>query len=153
MLQDRITNLGTYFRGIESYNDALIVKVLFPEKWGVYDSADGTIKTVKSEDTVNEYFYYGDSHEVDLETIFDLIDETIEMNKSVLKKIELLRNKVEELKELFDNKSLQELETLKFVTEKPKTPKAKKKYTRKKKSSQNEEKTPSEETVAAVVSA
>ena len=44
MLQDEIIKLGEYFRGIEYYNDAIIVKVNFPIRWLVYPSANGFIK-------------------------------------------------------------------------------------------------------------
>ena len=144
MLQDRIKAINSYFVGIESYNDALIIRVRYPERWGVYNSNDDTIKVVKSEEAVNEYYYYGDVKDIDLDRIFDLIEETIQMNQDVIKKIELLKVKMNELKELFDTKTLDELNTLKFVTESPKATKGRKKYTKKVKTPQNEEKQPSE---------
>ena len=36
MLQEEIMKLGEYFRGIEYFNDALIVKVQFPIQWKVF---------------------------------------------------------------------------------------------------------------------
>ena len=143
--EDYISKIGEYFEGIERYNDALIVRVKLPERWGTYPSSDERIKVAKSEEVPNEYYYYGSSNDVNLEDIFQLILETIQMNKDVLLKIELLKEKVQELKELFDTKPLDELKTLKFVTEKPKKAKAKRKYTRKKKVAENEEKQPTDE--------
>lgn len=146
-VEDYISKIGEYFEGIERYNDALIVRVKLPERWGTYPSSDERIKVAKSEEVPNEYYYYGSSNDVNLEDIFQLILETIQMNKDVLLKIELLKEKVQELKELFDTKPLDELKTLKFVTEKPKKAKAKRKYTRKKKVAEDEEKQPTDESI------
>lgn len=139
-VEDYISKIGEYFEGIERYNDALIVRVKLPERWGTYPSSDERIKVAASEEVPNEYYYYGSSNDVNLEDIFQLILETIQMNKDVLLKIELLKEKVQELKDLFDTKPLEELKTLKFVTETSKKSKAKRKYTRKKKVAETEEK-------------
>lgn len=147
-VEDYISKIGEYFEGIERYNDALIVRVKLPKRWGVYPSSDERIKVAPSEEVPNEYYYYGSSNDVNLEDIFQLILETIQMNKDVLLKIELLKEKVQELKELFDTKPLDELKTLKFVTEQPKKTKAKRKYTKKKKEAEIEEKRPIDESVA-----
>ena len=146
-MEDYISKIGEYFEGIERYNDALIVRVKLPERWGTYPSSDERIKVAKSEEVPNEYYYYGSSNDVNLEDIFQLILETIQMNKDVLLKIELLKEKVQELKELFDTKPLDELKTLKFVKENPKKTKSKRKYTRKKKVAESEEKQPTDESI------
>ena len=133
MLQDEILKLGDYFRGIESFNEALIVKVNFPQKWQVYPSKDGNIKPAKSDNAVGEYFYYGNMNTVTLDDIFGLIKETIEANKDAELKIHLLNDKANELKELFKSNPYEKLLNLKFVIEEPKAEKPKRKYTKKKK--------------------
>ena len=136
MLQDEILKLGEYFQSIEYYGKALIVKVKFPPKWSVFPSEDNEIKPANG-DVEGVYFYYGDSEKgVKLEDIFNLINKTIAMNKSVVLKIELLKTKIAELKELFANTSLEELKTLKFVFDKPKK---KRNYKRKNKEEITEE--------------
>jgi hypothetical protein len=134
MLQDEIKKLGDYFRGIEYFNDALIVKVNFPPRWQVYPSIDGNIKPAKSEKAIGEYFYYGDMNKVSLDDIFGLIEETIDANKDAELKIQFLNEKVAELKELFKREPYERLSRLKFVIEEAaKEEKPKRKYTRKKK--------------------
>lgn len=128
-IEEYIKELGDYFEGIERYNKALIVKILFPNKWAVYPSEDKRIKPAQSETNPNEYFYYADSDDVKLEEIFQLIIETKNMNESVVNKVQLLKTKIEELKDFFKDKTIEELETLKFVTTKPK--KKRKKTTKK----------------------
>lgn len=130
MLQDEILKISDYFQSIEYYGDALIVKVKFPPEWKVYPSDNNSVKPAKSDD--GYIFYYGDSTEgVTLEDIFALINDTISTNKSVALKIELLKNKIEELKELFTSTPLEELYNLKFIIEEKK--KSKRSYNRKKK--------------------
>ena len=131
MLQERIKKIAQYFRGIEMRGGLYIVKVQYKDKWGAYPTANGTtIKVAKSEDEVDVWYYYAQAEEVDMELIFDLIDETIEMNESVRLKIELLKRKVEELKTLFDNEPLAKLERLEFTF--APEPKQKKKTNKKK---------------------
>ena len=138
MLQDEIMKLGDYFRGIEYFNDALIVKVNFPRKWQVYPSADGNIKPAKSENADGEYYYYGNMNIVSLDDIFGLIKETIESNKDMESKMKLLTEKANELKELFIQNSYEKLLNLRFVFEEIKPEKPKRKYTKKKKKEEEE---------------
>lgn len=133
MLQDEIMKLGDYFRGIEYFNEALIVKVNFPQRWQVYSSKDGNIKPAKSEKAAGEYYYYGNMNIVTLDDIFGLIKETIEANKDAELKIQLLNEKANELKELFKTTPYEKLLGLKFIIEEVKEKKPKRKYTKKKK--------------------
>lgn len=132
-LQDRMSDMMPYFKGIEMYNEGLIVKVQYPQKWSAYNSVDGRIKVTASETTPNEFFYFASSQDSTYDDIFDLIEETIKANQDVILKVKLLRDKVEELRELFSKLSYDELQTLKFVTESVKSSKGGKKHTRKKK--------------------
>ena len=82
MLQDRINKIKEYFRGMEITNNTYIIKVAYKDKWGVFPSEDNNIKVCKSEDAINEFFYYANYTTVNIEDIFNLIEETIEMNIS-----------------------------------------------------------------------
>lgn len=134
-LQEEIFSIQEYFKSIEYFGKGIVVKVQFPPKWTVYPSQDGIIKVTPDENIPNIYFYFTNLNEGKLEQVFDLIRETVEMNLSVIKKIELMKKKIEELKELFATNDLDKLETLEFVfAENGTTNKAKKrKYNRKKK--------------------
>lgn len=129
-LQDRMNDMKPYFRGIEMYNEAIIVKVAYPNNWKAYPSDDDKIKVTPSDDGTLTY-YYADSNESTYEKIFDLIEDTIKANQDIFLKLKLLKDKVEELKELFSNTSYDDLVNLQFIIGKPK--KEKRKYTRKKK--------------------
>ena len=129
-LQERMNDMRPYFRGIEMYNEAIMVKVAYPNKWKAYPSDDGKIKVTPSETDPNTTYYYADSNDSTYEEIFDLIEQTIKANQDIVLKLKLLRDKVEELKELFQNTSYDDLLNLQIVIEKPTKPK--RKYAKKK---------------------
>ena len=106
--------MRAYFRGIEMYNDALMVKVAYPNNWKAYPSDDGKINNIKGH-----------------------------INQDIILKLKLLKDKVEELKELFQMTSYDDLLNLHFVIEKPTKPK--RKYTKKKVSKAKEEENKVEE--------
>lgn len=120
-----MTNMKPYFRGIEMYNDGLIVKTVFPERWKVYGSEDTRIKVAPSENNAGEYFFYANSNETTYDEMFDLIEEVIKVNEETALKLKLLKDKIEEMKVLFADNDYSKLVTLKFVMEEEK-PKAKK---------------------------
>ena len=126
-----MNDMMPYFRGIEMYNDALMVKVVYPDKWKAYPSDDGRIKITPSESEANMTYYYADSKDTTYDEMFDLVEQTIKANKDIILKLKLLRDKVEELKELFQITPYDDLLNLQFVLGKPTKPK--RKYVKKKK--------------------
>lgn len=119
-LQDRIKKIQDYFRGIEIKETLFILRVSLPYRWSAYNRDDEVIKVAKSDvpqanKNDAEWFYYADVNDVDLNEMFDLVEETIKTNEEVNQKIELMRVKMEELKEIFQNESLERLQTLEFT--------------------------------------
>jgi len=114
-LQDRIDQLSAYFVSMERYNDAIIVKMSFPPRWTVGPSEDGRIKVTVGDEN-GYYYFYADSNDATYDDIFSLIEETVSVNETALKKLELLKAKVEELKMIFSDpeKSFDELESIEF---------------------------------------
>lgn len=131
-LQDRMASMKPYFKGIEMYNEALIVKVVFPNNWKAYDSQDGKIKVTPSDTNPNESYYYASSEDTSYDDIFDLIEETIKANQDIILKLELLKKKIEELKEVFSSHSYDELCSLSFVLKQ-----GRRKYAKREKTPQN----------------
>jgi len=141
-LQERMNDMKPYFRGIEMYNEALMVKVIYPNRWKAYPSADGRIKVTAGDNDKSLTYYYADSKDTTYEDMFDLIEETIRANNEIVLKLQLLKTKVEELKELFSQLPYDELKTIKFVTESVKTPKGRKKTTKKVKEAEKAQEAP-----------
>jgi hypothetical protein len=139
-LQERIKKNEAYFRGMEIVNNTAIIKVLYGEKWGAYPSQDEHIKVAKSDDVPNEWFYYADYTYTIIDEIFDLIEETINMNLSAIERLHLFNQKMEELKEIFANETLDKLKTIQFKFEE-------KKSKRKKSKKQNKQEIKTEEEI------
>lgn len=129
-LQDKMNNLKPYFRGIEMYNEAIMVKVAFPNNWKAYPSDDGKIKVTESETDSTLTYYYADSNNTTYEEMLDLVEQTVKANQDIVLKLKLLKDKVEELKELFQNTPYDDLTNLEFVIAKKTKPK--RKYAKKK---------------------
>lgn len=129
-LQEEILSIQEYFRSVEYFGKGIVVKVEFPPRWSVYSSSDDKIKVAPDDNVKNVFFYYTDLNEGTLEDVFSLIRETAETNINAVKKIELMKVKIEELKEIFAEKTIEELNNLKFVFEEEKK---KRKYSKKKK--------------------
>ena len=119
------------------YNEALIVKMQYTTKWKEYGSLDDKIRTARSEEEPNLVYYYADSNISSYDDIFNLIEETIRVNQEMKLKLELLKDKFEELKEIFSDKPYEVLKTLEFSFKEPLKTKGKRKYTKRKKVAQN----------------
>ena len=141
-LQERMNDMKPYFRGIEMYNEALMVKVVYPPRWKAYPSSDNRIKVTVGDNDKSLTYYYADSKDTTYEDMFDLIEETIKANNEIILKLQLLKTKVDELKELFSQLSYDELKTIKFVTESVKTSKGRRKNTKKDKNAEKAQEVP-----------
>jgi hypothetical protein len=114
-LQDRIKKNEGYFKSIEIHNGYLTMIVNFKPKWGVFPSPDEKIKVGNSPSgNKNEWVYYGKYDEVTVDDIFDLVEQTIDVNLEAALKIELMSEKIEELKKLFSETPYSKLQTLTF---------------------------------------
>ena len=116
-----------------------ILKVCYPEKWSISSSLNENIKVAKSEDYPNEWFYYSVDENVTLDDLFELVEQTANINLSAIAKFELLKAKINELKEFFSAHNLEELERMKFVVEEEVLAKPKKARGKKKKEVETEE--------------
>lgn len=117
MLQDRLNRIKDYFQSIEQFEGKWVICVKYKPKWGAYPSEGGKINAVPDENTPDVWWYYGKDDKVDIDSIFDLIDETIQTNLDAIRKVELFKLKAEELKRIFsdDSISFKKLQTLRFV--------------------------------------
>ena len=129
-MQDRITKIKDYFRGLEICEGIVIVKIDYPGKW-VIPSAQlldelFKVKVVENKKEVG-YFYCCEMIN-GVTPVFDAIDFTIDFNRNLEEKSELLKEKVNELKTLFAEKPIEVLRTIefKYYEKKAKTKKSKK---------------------------
>lgn len=129
-MQDRITKIKDYFRGLEICDGIVIVKIDYPGKW-VIPSAQlldelFKVKVVENKKEVG-YFYCCEMIN-GVTPVFDAVDFTIDFNRNLEEKSELLKEKVNELKTLFAEKPIEVLRTIefKYYEKKAKSKKSKK---------------------------
>jgi hypothetical protein len=114
-VNERIKNVGKYFAMFNVHDGVVCVGVRFPDKWTLFDIqtiCDEFNIQIKSKDGVA--FFLCDIND-GFDPVFDAVDFIIEQNKSLEEKTNLLKQKVEELRILFEQESLDKLKTLQFV--------------------------------------
>lgn len=95
--------------GVEYY----VVTINFNPKWNVVKPSDETVNCVSQTES-GAYVYFTEVNN-GIDTVFDAIDDTINYNEDVEKKITLLKQKISELQELFANETYENLQRLTFV--------------------------------------
>jgi hypothetical protein len=98
--QDRIKELQDYRPDIMYRDGAFILKIRFKKNWQIIKPKDEREVAYSKDDNVEDLHWYVSTIE-DSDKIFDLIDETISINKEFEKKSGLYKEKVKELQELF----------------------------------------------------
>lgn len=129
-IKERIKSLGTYFSSmnIAAENNIIYVLVNFPHGWTCSEVTEHNFNVKTARDEAPGFFYFFADMEVGFDNIFDAIEYNIKFNEDAQAKVALLRNKIEELKNIFEQEDIQTLETLEFKFKKKttKSPKSKK---------------------------
>jgi len=113
--QDRIKDLQDYRPDIMYKDGAFVLKIRFKKNWQIIKPRDENVVAYSKDDNVEDLHWYVSTIE-DSDKIFDLIDETIAINKEFEKKSSLYKEKVKELQELFlSDISYDKLKTIQFV--------------------------------------
>lgn len=113
-MQDRINAIKDYFLKFEMVKDGFVVGVKYPSKWiTVPSSNEDEIKIIPG-DKPSTYFYYAKGDKVSIDEIFTLIEVTIEANIDMIKKMELLKETINKLKEEFKNREYKDLLKMKI---------------------------------------
>lgn len=108
-LQKRINELQPYVKEFKFQDGYTIVLVEMSTKWAVLPS-----KTIGVEGSEEKKLFFSNMENVGVDDILDYIEEVIKYNKEEEMKAQLLSIKLEELKVLFHNNSLEILKTLEF---------------------------------------
>lgn len=126
-IKERIEKLGIYFNSmnVAAENNIIYVRVQFPKGWGCSELTEYNFNVKVVTDEIPGYFYFFADMEVGFEKIFDAIDFNIQFNEEAQAKVALLREKIEELKNIFENEDISVLKTLEFKYKKKPTRKNK----------------------------
>ena len=128
-IQERIKNISEYFVGMQmsTEDNVVYVRTRFPDKWVISELLEDNFKVRGIQDKKNNTQFFFTNIENGFDVVFDAIDFTIQMNKSALERLELFKEKVEELKELFDSEEIEKLRRLEFTFKKQEKKSRKKK--------------------------
>lgn len=114
-IKNRIQNINEYFKSINVHAEDNIIYVLvqFPRGWDCSELTEPNFN-VKCARESDELIYFFAQIEVGLDTIFDAIEYNINFNKEAQIKVDLLKEKIEMLKCIFEKEDIKTLETLEF---------------------------------------
>jgi hypothetical protein len=115
MLQEKLSELRPYVTGIRFVKDLPVVDVLLMENWDMFESESITYKP--SNNNNNYFMVFPKNSEDSIDNVLNHVEYVIDFNVEKENKLSLLKAKIEELKYLFSDKPLKELERLKFVIE------------------------------------
>lgn len=118
MIQKKIDSLKPYFKGLKVAENYKIVEVNLKKSWEMESTEDIGVqqKELKENPNFNYVMFYSENKTFD-DLISHIEKEVINYNLEIEQKESLLKAKVEELKRVFETKSLDELNHLKFTTE------------------------------------
>lgn len=135
-----INDIDEYFVAMEKVDNKWTLAVDFDKKWKPYPTQDKQIRVMPDQNVENRYWFYAMSEGITKDNIAEHIYNVISVNIEALKKFEVVKAKVEELKELLtaDNMTCEKISKLKFVFEEDK-PKVKRSYKKAKKEDIKEE--------------
>lgn len=112
-IQKTLDSLQPYVIGIRYLEGTPLVDAVFKEGWTVPE--DPKVKKVKGNDEMNYFMLFSEIEEIGLDELLAYVKKTIDINVEREKKHDLLREKVNELKEVFKKNSLDKLKRLKFT--------------------------------------
>lgn len=111
-IQETLDELQPYVIGIRYVEGVPVVDVVFKEGWAVPDETN--IKKVKGKEKINYYMLFSEVKGIGLDELLKFVQKTINLNIEREHKYELLTVKINELKEIFKQNSLEKLKTLNF---------------------------------------
>ena len=118
MIQERINKLKPYFKGLKVADNYRIVEFNLKDTWVIEKSDYIELQQKKIKESNNVLYSMFYSEKKSFDDILDYVEnEVIRYNLDLEEKERLLMMKVEELKRVFENKDLDELNNLKFTTE------------------------------------
>ena len=114
-LNEQLIRLSSYKINFNIYEGTVIISLEYPKDWTVLEINSSDIQTTSE----NGRQFYWVPLQMDVEKVFELIDETIEA------KSELFKQKIDEMRKIFLEEDLQTLRTMEFKMKKKKLPKKK----------------------------
>lgn len=112
-IQKTLESLQPYVIGIRYLKGTPLVDVVLTEGWTLPEST--TVTRTKGDESMNYHMIHSDKPGIGLDELLEYVDKTIKFNLDRENKHELLKAKVNQLKELFKKTPLVKLARLKFT--------------------------------------
>lgn len=113
-IQKTLDSLQPYVIGIRYLEGKIpVVDAVFKDGWSIIE--DPKIEKAKGDESLNYYMIFSEKQGVGLDDLLAYVERVIKANQEREKKHDLLKAKVNELKELFKKHSLTKLMSLKFT--------------------------------------
>lgn len=118
-LQEKLIELSEYGVSFNVANGNFVIRIKYDKHWTIIQP-DGDDIAFYCDESSDSVYYYVASVTTNIEKLFHAIDETIEYNRELEKKVELFKKKMNELQEIFAQEPLETLNTLEFKIKKKK---------------------------------
>jgi hypothetical protein len=115
-IQEQLDSLQPFIIGIRYLKGYPVIDVVLRDGWTL--PTEDNIITLKGNDEVNYYMIYSETNGIGVDELLLFVKKTITLNLNREKKQELFHTKVDELKLIFKQNTLDELLKLKFVFDK-----------------------------------
>lgn len=115
MFHEKLNEMRPYVTGIRFVKDLPVVDVVLLDGWDMFES--DTVSYKPSSNNKNYFMVFPQEAGGTIDSVIDHVQFVIDFNIEKENKLTLLKAKIEELKVLFSEKSLSELEKLKFIIE------------------------------------
>jgi hypothetical protein len=113
MFHEKLNEMRPYVTGIRFVKDLPVVDVVLLEGWDMFES--DTVSYKLSSNNKNYFMVFSQENGGTIDRVIEHVQFVIDFNIEKENKLSLLKAKIEELKFLFSEKSLHELEKLRFV--------------------------------------
>jgi hypothetical protein len=116
MIQNIFKELDPYLRGLKIAENYNIVEVLLKKSWTYKDFLPEDIQFSQTKEHSNKNYYHGAlySENKNFDQMIEILKDIVEKNLEEEEKERLLSSKVEELKKMFQETSLDKLKDLSF---------------------------------------
>lgn len=123
-IQEKIQQIQPYFQEMNVVNEIIYVLTIFPTGWGGINpktiSEHFGVTVVNDESIASTAFYFWAPIDVGFDNVFDSVKFIVDMNEAAQRKMNLMNEKIIELKNIFINEEdIALLETLTFTFNKP----------------------------------
>jgi len=113
MIEEKLNSLRPYVTGVRFVKNLSVIDLVLQSGWDIFESDTVTYKPSSS--NPNYFMVFPKNPDDGIDVVLQHVEQVIEVNIEKEKKLTLLKAKIEELKSLFSNKPLSELEKLKFI--------------------------------------